>query len=74
MRCNYQKSVKLLNNINKPSLPNQPFMPLKLMQANNLGCTHFLMKKYNLAVSHFRKAFEENANILKNLPPMDKSE
>ena len=43
------------------------------MYQNNLGCIHFFMKKYNLAVSYLKKAFDENAVVLKKLPPIDKS-
>lgn len=71
LRCNFKKSIKLLNRVQQNSV--ESYQPLKVMYQNNLGCTHFFMKNYNLAVSHFKKAFEENTNILKNLPPIDKS-
>ena len=71
LRNNYHKSIKLLHSINKNSV--EPQTTLNLMCQNNLGCIHFFMKKYNLAVSYLKKAFEENAMVLKKLPPMEKS-
>ena len=72
LRCNFQKSIKLLTNIRIDS-PLVNHQPLKVMNQNNLGCTYFHLKKYNLAISYFKGAFDENINVMKNLPPIEKS-
>ncbi|XP_066928082.1 CCR4-NOT transcription complex subunit 10-like [Clytia hemisphaerica] len=73
LRCNYQKSISILHSTNK-NTPSDPYKPLQTMYQNNLGCIHFLTKKYNLAVSYFKKACVENAAIMKKLQSIDKNQ
>lgn len=42
------------------------------MHNNDVGFVQFFMKQYNLAFSHFRKAFEENTRFIKSMPALEK--
>lgn len=72
LRCNFQKSIKLLDNV-RSDASIVAHQPLKVMNQNNLGCTYFHLKKYNIAISYFKRAFEENVVVMKNLPPIEKN-
>ena len=40
---------------------------LTVMHYNNLGCLHFHLRKHNLGVFYFRKAIQENENVVREM-------
>lgn len=40
---------------------------MPVMYNNNLGCIHFHLSKHHLGAFHFRKAFQENENAIKDI-------
>eukprot|EP00794_Sanderia_malayensis_P019107 gene19107-21023_t len=74
VRGNYPKAVKLLNStpLGSTSVMERG-QSLTTLFYNNMGCIHFKMKKYNLAVFYARKALDENINAMKSLPPIEKN-
>ena len=73
LQCEFQQSLKHLNNASKTANHLETGHPLPLMFYNNLSCIQFYMGKYNLAVLYARKALGENVVVMKSLPPMDKN-
>jgi len=37
------------------------------MHYNNLGCIHFHLRRHNLGVFYFRKALQENENVVREM-------
>ena len=72
IRGNHDKSIKLLNSSPKNISYMETGQPIVPMFYNNMAYIHFHLKKYNLAVLYAKKAFEENATIMKTLPSMEK--
>lgn len=44
------------------------------MYYNDMAAVHYAMKKYNLSSMYGLKAVEENCNMMKGLPPIEKCE
>ena len=74
LRQNFQKAIKLLNSAPKPNDIIITGQPLNLMYYNDMAAVHYAMKKYNLSSMYGLKAVEENCNMMKGLPPIEKCE
>lgn len=74
LRRNFQKAIKLLNSAPKPNDVIITGQPLNVMYYNDMAAVHYAMKKYNLSSMYGLKAVEENCNMMKGLPPIEKCE
>ncbi len=71
LRGNLRKAIKVLNSAPQPI--DSPGMALGSIYYNNLGVIHFYMRKHNLGSFYFRKAFQENERISKELAQAENS-
>lgn len=66
LRGNHKKAMKMLGSVSTSDFTEAgECMPV--MYNNNLGCIHFHLSKHHLGAFHFRKAFQENENALKDI-------
>ncbi|XP_033626303.1 CCR4-NOT transcription complex subunit 10-like [Asterias rubens] len=68
IRQNYRKAIKLLNSVPPSSDFLKTGQCVPVMYFNNLACIHFYMGKYHLAAYYGRRALQENANAMAELP------
>lgn len=66
LRGNHKKAMKMLGSVSTSDFTEAgECMPV--MYNNNLGCIHFHLSKHHLGAFHFRKAFQENENAIKDI-------
>ncbi|XP_038068340.1 CCR4-NOT transcription complex subunit 10-like [Patiria miniata] len=68
IRQNYRKAIKLLNSVQPMGDPLKTGQVIPVMYFNNLAIIHFYMGKYHLAAYYGRRALQENANAMAELP------
>lgn len=65
LRGNYRKAMKMLGS--GPQMYTDKGECLTVMHYNNLGCVHFHLRKHNLGAFYFRKAIQENENVVREM-------
>lgn len=65
LRGNYRKAMKMLGS--GPQMYTDKGECLTVMHYNNLGCIHFHLRKHNLGAFYFRKALQENENVVREM-------
>ncbi|XP_060561318.1 CCR4-NOT transcription complex subunit 10-like, partial [Ruditapes philippinarum] len=65
LRGNYRKAMKMLGS--GPQMYTDKGECLTVMHYNNLGCIHFHLRKHNLGAFYFRKAIQENENVVREM-------
>ncbi|XP_022083973.1 CCR4-NOT transcription complex subunit 10-like isoform X2 [Acanthaster planci] len=68
IRQNYRKAIKLLNSATPTADSLKTGQVIPVMYFNNLAIIHFYMGKYHLAAYYGRRALQENANAIAELP------
>ncbi|XP_071507714.1 CCR4-NOT transcription complex subunit 10-like [Diadema antillarum] len=67
-RQNNRKAIKLLNSSPEGLDHRQTGQCILVMYFNNLTCVHYAMHKYHLGAHYARRALQENAKAVKELP------
>lgn len=65
IRGNFRKANKILGSTPQTQELTASGESLPVMYFNNLGCTHFHMRKHHLGAFYFRKAINSNENVIK---------
>ena len=65
LRCNFRKAMKMLGT--HPQMYQDKGECLAMMHYNNLGCIHFHLRKHHLGAFYFRKAIQENENVVREM-------
>lgn len=65
LRGNFRKAMKMLGT--HPQMYQDKGECLAMMHYNNLGCIHFHLRKHHLGAFYFRKAIQENENVVREM-------
>ncbi|XP_052817099.1 CCR4-NOT transcription complex subunit 10-like isoform X2 [Mya arenaria] len=65
LRGNYRKAMKMLGS--GPQMHTDKGECLTVMHYNNMGCVHFHLRKHHLGAFYFRKALQENENVVREM-------